>query len=121
MGLSRRRLLNDCIANYAMRLPVTSVSTALTQSPMANWFFYILRCADDSLYSGITTDLERRLREHNAGAAGARYTRSRRPVSLAYSERLPDRAQALRREHAVKQLDRAAKLQLLATPLPPSG
>ncbi len=87
---------------------------------MANWFFYILRCADDSLYSGITTDLERRLREHNAGA-GARYTRGRLPVSLAYSERLPDRAQALRREHAVKQLDRAAKLQLLAKATPHSG
>ena len=87
---------------------------------MRDWHFYILRCADGSLYSGITTDLERRVREHNAGAAGARYTRGRRPVSLAYSERLPDRAQALRREHAVKQLDRAAKLQLLAdaTPLP---
>ncbi len=88
---------------------------------MCNWFFYILRCADDSLYSGITTDLERRLREHNAGAAGARYTRGRRPVSLAYSECLPDRGQALRREHAVKQLDRAAKLQLLAKATTQSG
>jgi len=73
---------------------------------MRDWHFYILRCADGSLYSGITTDLERRVREHNAGAAGARYTRGRRPVSLAYSERLPDRAQALRREHAVELLDR---------------
>ncbi|WP_372722045.1 GIY-YIG nuclease family protein [Immundisolibacter sp.] len=91
----------------------------MTESPIDKWFFYILRCADDSLYSGITTDLERRLREHNAGT-GARYTRGRRPVSLAYSERLPDRAQALRREHAVKQLDRAAKLQLLATATPQS-
>ena len=88
---------------------------------MANLFLYILRCADGSLYSGITTDLERRLREHNAGTAGARDTRGRRPVSLAYSERLPDRAQALRREHAVKQLDRAAKLQLLAKAAPKSG
>ena len=88
---------------------------------MANWYFYILRCADDSLYSGITTDLERRLREHNAGTAGARYTRGRRPVRLAYSERLPDRAQALRREYAVKRLDRAAKLQLLANTTPQSG
>jgi predicted GIY-YIG superfamily endonuclease len=52
--------------------PDDSESTALTQSPTANWFFYILRCADDSLYSGITTDLERRLREHNADSAGAR-------------------------------------------------
>ena len=81
---------------------------------MSDWYFYILRCADGSLYSGITTDIERRVREHNQGTAGARYTRGRRPVRLAYSERLPDRAQALRREYAVKQLDRAAKLQLLA-------
>ncbi|MGB5097497.1 MAG: DEAD/DEAH box helicase, partial [Porticoccaceae bacterium] len=81
---------------------------------MSDWYFYLLRCADGSLYSGITTDIERRVREHNQGTAGARYTRGRRPVSLAYSERLPDRAQALRREYAVKRLDRAAKLQLLA-------
>ncbi len=82
---------------------------------MKSWHVYILRCADQTLYSGITTDLARRLREHNQSPAGARYTRSRRPVTLVYSESLPNRAAALHREHAIKQLDRVAKLQLLAS------
>jgi len=82
---------------------------------MENWYVYILRCADQTLYSGITTHLERRLREHNQSPSGARYTRSRRPVTLVYSESLTNRAAALRREHAIKQLDRATKLQLLAS------
>lgn len=85
---------------------------------MSPWYLYILRCADGSLYSGVTTDLERRVREHNAGAAGARYTRGRRPVALVYSEPMPDRARALRREHEVKVMDRAAKLRLLAGATP---
>ena len=95
--------------------PTDPNAPAPTPSP---WYVYILRCADGSLYSGVTTDLDRRVREHNAGAAGARYTRSRRPVEMAYSECLPDRARALRREYEVKQMDRAAKLRLLASGTP---
>jgi putative endonuclease len=80
------------------------------------WFVYILRCADDTLYTGITTNVERRLAEHNAGtASGARYTRSRRPVELLYAEPASDRAQAGRREAAIKRLERTAKLALVAT------
>lgn len=78
------------------------------------WFVYILRCADQSLYTGITNDLQRRLEQHNASPRGARYTRSRRPVQLVYREQWPDRASALRREHALKRLDRAAKAALIA-------
>lgn len=75
----------------------------------------MLRCADGSLYTGITTDVERRLAEHNGdGAAGARYTRSRRPVQLVYAEAACDRAAASRREAAIKRLDRARKLALAA-------
>jgi putative endonuclease len=76
-------------------------------------YVYILRCADDSLYTGYTTDLEAREAAHNAGK-GAKYTRSRRPVAVVYSERfrLPARARA--REYALKQLTRAEKLALLA-------
>jgi len=77
------------------------------------WFVYILRCADGSLYTGITTDVARRVGEHNAGkAAGARYTRGRGPVQLAYAEAAEDRASAARREAAIKQFDRGRKQAL---------
>ena len=80
----------------------------------AAWWVYVLRCADGSLYTGITTDVSRRLAEHNGGRVGARYTRSRRPVQLVYAEAACDRAEALRREAAIKRLDRARKLALCA-------
>jgi putative endonuclease len=72
---------------------------------------YLLRCADDSLYCGWTTDVERRLRAHRAGTA-SRYTRSRRPVELAAVIPVDDRASALREEARIKGLTRAGKLQL---------
>src|SRR5881409_3784775 len=77
----------------------------------ARWFCYLLACADGSLYTGITTSLERRLATHNAGS-GSKYTRARRPVSLAWAEPCRDRSEASRREAAVKALPRAAKLAL---------
>ncbi len=76
------------------------------------WFVYLLRCADGSYYTGITTDLERRLREHNGSPRGARYTRSRRPVSLVYSEPCADRSAACRRECQLRRLPRSAKKAL---------
>ena len=80
---------------------------------MANtWKLYILRCADGSLYTGITTDLEKRIHAHNSGK-GAKYTRGRGPVELVYQEELEDRAAASKREYAIKQLSRAEKLQLI--------
>ncbi|MDP1862791.1 MAG: GIY-YIG nuclease family protein [Thiobacillus sp.] len=80
---------------------------------LAAWFVYMLRCADDTLYTGITTDIPRRLAEHNGeGGLGARYTRSRRPVTLVYAESADDRAVASRREAAIKRLDRMRKLAL---------
>ncbi len=81
----------------------------------APWWVYLLRCADGTLYTGITTDVARRVAEHNDEAGlGARYTRSRRPVTLAYAEPADDRADASRREAAIKRLDRARKLALVA-------
>ncbi|HEO98490.1 MAG: GIY-YIG nuclease family protein [Campylobacterales bacterium] len=75
---------------------------------------YILRCADDTLYTGIATDLDRRLTEHNSSEKGARYTRSRRPVKLVYSEPFPDRSSASRREYEIKKkMNRAQKLELI--------
>jgi putative endonuclease len=80
------------------------------------WSVYILRCADGTLYTGITTDITRRLVEHNGDSGlGARYTRSRRPVTLAYVEDAGNRAEAARREAAIKRLDRTRKLALCAS------
>ncbi len=76
-------------------------------------FVYILECADGSFYTGWTTDLERRVAQHNTGR-GAGYTRSHRPVKLVYWEEHPDRSSAQRRELALKRLPRARKLALIA-------
>ena len=76
-------------------------------------YVYMLRCKDNSIYTGWTTDLSRRLNQHNAGVA-SKCTASRRPVELVYSEELPDRPTALRREYAIKQLSRPDKLRLIA-------
>ncbi|MFQ5811932.1 MAG: GIY-YIG nuclease family protein [Anaerolineae bacterium] len=73
---------------------------------------YILECADGTLYTGWTTDLERRLRAHNSGR-GARYTRGRRPLHLAYREKQPTRSAAQKREAAIRRLSRANKLKLI--------
>lgn len=78
------------------------------------WFVYMLKCSDNSLYTGVTTDIERRLKEHNHAKAGAKYTRVRRPVSLAYSESCVDRSSACQREYEIKQLTRQQKLSLIA-------
>ncbi|MDF1746969.1 MAG: UV DNA damage repair endonuclease UvsE [Gimesia sp.] len=76
------------------------------------WFVYILRCADGSLYTGITNDLERRFKQHNAGTA-SRYTRSRLPVILEYHEEARSKGAALKRELAIKALSRQAKERLI--------
>lgn len=78
-----------------------------------SYFLYIVQCADKTLYTGITTDLDRRITEHNHSEKGARYTRNRRPVSLVYSETYPDRSAASKREHEIKQLSRSEKLRLV--------
>lgn len=77
------------------------------------WTVYILRCGDGSLYTGCTNDLPRRLAAHRSGR-GAKYTRSRPPVELVYTEEVPDKSAALRREIAIKRLPRAKKLALIA-------
>lgn len=75
-------------------------------------YVYLLRCADGSLYCGWTTDLERRLKAHNSGT-GAKYTRSRLPVELAYYEEYEDRTEALSREWHIKRMTREEKLKLI--------
>jgi len=80
----------------------------------AAWLLYIVECRDGSLYTGITNDLPRRLKQHNDGDA-SRYTRSRRPVVLRYQEPCGDRSTALGRELAVKLLSRREKENLIRT------
>ncbi|MBS0159672.1 MAG: GIY-YIG nuclease family protein [Nitrospira sp.] len=78
-----------------------------------NWIVYILECADGSLYTGITNDLERRMRAHASGK-GAKYTKRRGPFTVRYTESLDSKGAALQREAAIKSLDRTAKMALLA-------
>ena len=78
---------------------------------MKRWIVYVLRCADGSLYTGITNDLPRRLAAHRAGTA-SRYTRARGPVRVVHREPAADRGAALKREAAIKRLPRARKLAL---------
>jgi putative endonuclease len=83
-------------------------------NPKPNWFVYYLRCADNSLYAGVTTDLIRRLREHNTcNKTGAKYTRVRRPVKLAYAETQENRQMACKREYQLKQFTKAKKEALV--------
>ncbi len=76
------------------------------------WFVYILRCKDNTLYTGMTDDLQKRLAAHNAGK-GAKYTRGRTPVTMVYYEEFDHATDARRREYRIKQLSRAQKLQLI--------
>lgn len=77
------------------------------------YHLYILRCADDTLYTGITTDLERRVTEHNSSRLGAKYTHGRRPVTLVYSRRFRSRSTASREEARIKALSRTEKSLLI--------
>lgn len=78
-----------------------------------DWFVYIVRCADDTLYAGVATDAEARVAKHNDGS-GAKYTRTRRPVELVYVEPASGRGAALAREHEIKRMSAAGKRSLIA-------
>ncbi len=82
--------------------------------PKRTWWVYLLRCADGTLYTGITTDPARRLEQHNAGTA-AKYTRARRPVRMVFRRRAANHSAALRRELAIKKLTRAQKEELIGS------
>ena len=84
----------------------------MSTKPAGHHFTYIVRCRDRSLYTGWTTDLEKRIRTHNSGK-GAKYTRSRKPVELVYHEEFQTKEEALRREREIKKLTRDAKEQLV--------
>ena len=82
-------------------------------TPLSLWRVYILRCSDDTLYTGVTTDIKRRVKEHNSSSLGAKYTKNRRPVELVYEERMDGKVLAMKREYAIKQLSRSKKLELI--------
>lgn len=109
----------DCWRERALTVEVeakakeTAVLKLLKQLAQ-HWVVYILRCGDDSLYTGVTCDMERRLQQHNAGTA-SRYTRSRLPAILVYQEPQPNHSLALKRELAIKALSRSAKEALIAS------
>ncbi len=88
-----------------------------TEEAVETWFVYLLRCRDESLYTGITTNLARRLKQHNGGTA-SRYTRSRLPVVLVYQEYQATRSLALKRELAIKSLSRNEKNSLVQSAEP---
>ena len=78
------------------------------------WFVYMIEASDGSLYTGITTDVERRFKEHCSPEKGARFFRGRQPVKVVYTETHPDRSSALRRESAIKNLSRNEKKMLIS-------
>jgi putative endonuclease len=80
---------------------------------MSYWYLYMVECKDGSLYSGITTDVARRVREHNGMKQGARYTATRRPVVVRFSKRFQNRSAASKAEYALKQCSRTEKLKLI--------
>jgi putative endonuclease len=73
------------------------------------YFIYILKCADDTLYTGITTDIERRQSEHNSPDKGAKYTKCRQPVSVVFHKEVKNKSEALKEEYRIKQLSRSEK------------
>ncbi|MGD8484951.1 MAG: GIY-YIG nuclease family protein [Thioalkalispiraceae bacterium] len=86
----------------------------MTRDKQQTWFIYILECNDQTFYTGVTTDLQRRLREHNSGKLGARYTAARRPVQLVYHETAASRSAAQQREYQIRTLPRSEKQRLVA-------
>jgi len=91
---------------------MTSVTTP-QDFPANTWFVYIVECSDNSYYTGVTTDIKRRLHEHNNTAKGAKYTRCRRPVALVHQEEADSRQNACKREYAIKNLKPAQKKTLV--------
>ena len=80
---------------------------------MATYFVYILKCSDNTLYTGITTDVKRRVGEHNTSDVGAKYTRGRRPVKLVYQKEFSNRSDATKEEARIKKLSKEQKEKLL--------
>lgn len=109
-GINRPCFTSRIPSTHAKAEKVTVIK--LKKQLAEKWLVYILRCADGSLYTGITNNLDRRVKQHNAGTA-SRYTRSRLPVRLQYHEEAKTKGAALKRELVIKTLSRAAKEKLI--------
>jgi putative endonuclease len=83
------------------------------ENKLSEWYVYIIKASDDSLYTGVTTDVQRRFNEHCSADKGARYFRGRRPQQVVYTETHTDRSSALRREAVIKKLTRVGKMELI--------
>jgi len=77
------------------------------------WHVYILECSDQTLYTGITTNLKRRVEEHNTSNQGAKYTRGRRPVKIVYSCELPNKSEAQKEEYRIRKLSKPGKIKII--------
>jgi len=78
-----------------------------------HWYLYVVKCRDTTLYTGITTDLKRRLQEHNTSSKGSKYTRTRRPVTLVYQQAHRNRSEAQKAEYAFKRLTKQQKIEII--------
>lgn len=106
----RRRELRDC-----SETPVDDGGVFFARRALRlDWFVYLLQCADQSIYTGITTDLNRRMLEHNSGKKGAKYTRSRRPVELVWMRPCRSQGEALRLEMRIKRMSRTEKIKMVS-------
>ncbi len=94
-------------------MPVAPVPARIIRTNIIMWYVYILECSDQTFYTGITTDLKRRTKQHNASVQGAKYTRSRRPVKLVYSCELPTKSEAQKEEYRIRKLSKNKKEELL--------
>ncbi|PHR26419.1 MAG: hypothetical protein COA36_12150 [Desulfotalea sp.] len=92
---------------------MTSSNKTAEESSPTKWFTYIVECSDSTYYTGVTTNLKRRINEHNNSVKGAKYTRYRQPVTLVYYEETESRQLACRREYAIKQMRVAQKRALI--------
>jgi putative endonuclease len=112
--LARRRFREVLLVAKVQTLLNRSGGSNRSVNGSSDWIVYILKCADQTLYTGITSDIDRRIIEHENGT-GAKYTRGRAPFTLLYTETHASRSQALKREAEIKSLDRAMKLQLMSS------
>ena len=97
------------------------VPVLVSMKPVMSWFVYIIRASDDSLYTGVTTDVERRFREHCGTARAAKFFRGNDPREVVYREEHPDRSSALKRDAAIKKLGRTGKMALVGKAYKPPG
>src|SRR5699024_14468 len=101
-----------CCRRFIYMIPTANIRKGCWRYTMAEYYTYIVECADETLYTGYAADLAERIRTHNSGA-GAKYTRNRLPVTLRYYEKFGTKSEAMKREYAIKKLTRTAKRALI--------